>query len=469
MIESLVYASPDLIVLLSILVLSCFRLLKEQKTSIYFNITKVCIILLMLLRLIFYNKTFADSLLMETSYTTMLKMVICLVSLAWYYVSLKWFDDKHYSGYAYCVCGLICIESLCLIISSINLISLIFAVTIFFILHNFMCKLYANCDDNNAHKKWFDFVLFIIAIIGCGIIYNYCESLLYFDINEYLAQNRPDFLFYGAIMMVVLPLLYILGIFPMYFFNIDINNKSILPVIGFIGIVPPIAIFSALTILFHNMIFYIYDVFVPALIICSLLSMYYGTFMIRKEKQLYNILFYSSMYHFGIVLLLISYMQAYAILSALVYFIIYLVALLGIYISLYAFKSRGEYLQNIDDISGSYQVLPYIALSVTILILSVLGTPPMLGFLGKFYIVNQFFIAKDYILVLLVLLPSGVLISAYLRIIKSIYFKYRTKNFDRVNKEIYLTLFVIILLVLIMLFNTYEIVNTAKNIIYKMF
>jgi len=469
MLEMLIYASPDIALLLGAAVVFALKLFGKENPRLYFFLTKIFLAVALFLSLVFYNKTFATTYFAENSYTTMIKVILYLLSIAWYYVSFKWFAGKNLSGGLYCAGGLILTETMCILVSAVNLISFAAGIILFVSIKNFFVEKHRNTDKQQTENNTFGWIIIFLMLLGMAWIYKTTSSFSYDDIKTYLSINGLDMKSGLAFCTIIIPLFYMLTLFPLIFDGLSAGEKTILPVSGYFAIIPPIVAFSCLFFIFHLILSPIYEVFRPALVVISLLSMYYGSIEAKTEKNLRLVFYYSSIYHFGVVLLIMSYMEAYAVLSAYVYFIIYILAEFGIFTSMYAFKSRGEYISKVDDIAGTYQPLPYIAASVMILVLSMLGTPPLLGFLGRFYITNQMFDEKDYILVVLVLLSLGVLVSAYLKIIKSVYFESRTKNFDRVDKGIYISLFVNIMLVMITLFNTYEIVKIAKDIIYKMF
>ena len=469
MIESIIYASPDILLLIGAMIMAGLHFSGKENPRVYFLITKLFLMVSMFLSLIFYNKIFAERYLTENSYTTMMKVIIYLLSIAWYYVSFKWFVGRNLSGSIYCICGLLLIEVFDIIISSVSLISLYIGIFLFIIFRNILINHNMKTENMKSENALFDTVVMLISLIGILWIYKVCGSFSYEDIMLHLKENKPDILLCMSLAATMAPLFYMLTIFPLGFNNLNIAEKTILPVNGYISIISPLALFSAVFVMLNMMLAPVYELFRPVIVVLSCLSMFYGAFGAKRETNLSIIFAYSAIYHFGVVLLIMSYMEAYAVLSAYVYFVIYILAAFGIYTSMYAFKSRGEYLTNIGDVAGIYQPLPYIAASVMILVLSMLGTPPLLGFLGRFYVTNQLFIAKDYVLVILVLLPLGVLVSAYLKIIKSMYFEPRIKNFDRADKGIYISLFVNIILVLITLFNNYEVVKIARDVIYKLF
>ena len=84
-------------------------------------------------------------------------------------------------------------------------------------------------------------------------------------------------------------------------------------------------------------------------------------------------------------------------------------------------KVKNEYLINISDLKGLSKSNPIVSLSISIIMLSMAGIPPFIGFFGKFYVFIVAIEQELYVLSVLGVLAS---ISAfyYLRIIKIMYF-----------------------------------------------
>jgi len=465
MLETLVYAFSDIVMLLGALILLAMNMYGCKSVREYFSTAKVCITAAALCGIIFYNKTYAPQYFGSDSYITMIKSIIYLLSLVWFFLSYKWFAGKEYSGFSFCFTGILLCFALCLLVCAQNIITLCFCCgLVMFLIYCFMRV--ENVSEKFGKYAVTASVITISAAVGAGYVFYAVNSGEYGQIYTYLQKNGADIKMFFALSGLFLPILYLMMIFPLHFWNDELSKNTILPVGGYVMLIPVFACFSALTELVGRALLPVYDSFRPALFCFGAVSMVFGSLAVGKENNLRRMFAYSSMYHFGTILLILSYMEAFAVLSAFVYLAIYTLAMLGLYASLYAFKNRGEYLETTSDVAGTYQVLPYISSSVLIFVLSLLGTPPLLGFLGCFYIVNQLFMSKDYFIILLVLCPLGFLSLGYLRLIKSIYFEPRKHNLDRVNSVVYVVLFVSIVLVLIALFNTYDVVQSARQIIY---
>ena len=453
MLETILYALPDLVLLLGGLsILGIYYVLHVANPKVYFAVAK-----------------FAPQYFVENAYTTLIKMIIYVLSLAWFYVSYKWFVGKERSGASYCSLGLFTIETLCLVISADNILAYNLAMIILTALIYFFIFYKQRVEYIGENFLVVGVLCCAFSVAGMLCIYVETGAISYAEIKSYFDANKVNIELYMSLAASMLPMMFVMMMFPLHFWNNELSFGTILPVYGYVSLIPVFAMFSAMFSMFHNMMGDAYVLIRPALVVLAFCTIFYGALSANREKNMRLMFSYSMMHNFGIAFLILTYLEPYAVLSSLVYLIIYILALFGICTSFYAFKSRGEYLKTLDEIGGIYQVLPYISAAVLIFTLSIIGAAPFLGFLGTFYVTNQMFMSENYVMIFLVFLSVCIIMRAYLRLIKSMYFDERKNTFDRADKGIYICLFINIILVLITLFNTYEAVDVLHNIVYKIY
>lgn len=104
----------------------------------------------------------------------------------------------------------------------------------------------------------------------------------------------------------------------------------------------------------------------------------------NSETNLRKLFAYVALFNLGIVLMCVSELNDNGLLSGFVCLLVWLLAQFGVYTVFYAFKRKGDYLTETADLAGLAEVRPYIAAAMLIFMVSLLGTPPMLGFLANF-------------------------------------------------------------------------------------
>tara|TARA_B100000767_G_scaffold18873_1_gene17324 strand:+ start:40 stop:477 length:438 start_codon:yes stop_codon:yes gene_type:complete len=103
---------------------------------------------------------------------------------------------------------------------------------------------------------------------------------------------------------------------------------------------------------------------------------------------------------------------------------------IGVFSFILSMKNKGEYFENISDLSGLYKVHPYYSVVITIFMFSLAGIPPLAGFFGKFYIFIAAIESNLLLLAVVGILASVIGAFYYLRIIKVIYFDETKNSFD---------------------------------------
>ena len=101
--------------------------------------------------------------------------------------------------------------------------------------------------------------------------------------------------------------------------------------------------------------------------------------------------------------------------------------------------------------------------------ISLIGTPPLLGFLGKLAVINSLVIAHEFTLTGAVLVALLILVYAYLKIITVVYFEPRDNNFDIVDKGVYICLFINIVLIAIAIINPKYLMHDVEQMLVAVF
>ena len=128
--------------------------------------------------------------------------------------------------------------------------------------------------------------------------------------------------------------------------------------------------------------------------------------------------------------------------------------LFGILMSL-RFKSNSKLLKNIYDLAGLGKTNPVLAFVFSLSIFSLIGIPPLAGFLGKFLVLETIlkagFTSIGFIMVMVTILAA----SYYLRLIKIMYFDTPLIpfEFEKVNFNSALIISFLTIIMIILLFN----------------
>ena len=128
---------------------------------------------------------------------------------------------------------------------------------------------------------------------------------------------------------------------------------------------------------------------IGVVVVLAAASMTYGNFAALAQKNLKRLLAYSSIAHGGYLLVgiaaagLSTHRQESAG-SVLYYLVIYAASTLGAF-AVAAWLARDKQGEDVEDLNGLASQYPGLATCILILMLSLIGIPPMAGFFGKLY------------------------------------------------------------------------------------
>lgn len=464
---------PEFILALCIIVMLLVNRFREAKTpKTFFTLSKIFLFFALLFTLVFYNRSAFPQYLENNPYTTLFKVIVYVLAIAWFYLSCKWFLNKSRSSLGFYISGIVSVLCLGVAVSAENLLVLYGALEISFLLNFFLIRLSDEEEAPAVANRYLAFALLFAALSAAGLYLLYLDagSLGYSEVDAYLSSvHKITFRHYLAVSLFLGGLLFMMGIAPLHFWFVDAVGIAILPVSGFLTLIPVFAYFSCLADLIVNVFFSVYGQFKPVLISFAVLSVVIGAVGANSEGNLRRLFAFSTVYHLGVMLVCLAAFNDNSLLSSFVYLATYILAMSGMYTVFYGFKSKGEYLVNLESLSGISEVKPYISAASLLFMVSLIGTPPLMGFLGKLSVMNSLIIQGSYTWILIISFSLLMLAYAYLRVIKVIYFDDRKINFDRADKGVYICLMINIILVLIALLNPKYLMSDVERMLVTIF
>jgi len=162
--------------------------------------------------------------------------------------------------------------------------------------------------------------------------------------------------------------------------------------------------------------------------VLAVLSLVLGNVVALAQSNVRRMLAYSAIGHMGYMLLGFFVASAMAYSAALFYLIVYGITAVAGFALIVLLSQKGFEIQAVDDLKGLNRSHPLLAGMMLIVLLSMAGVPPTVGFFAKWWIIKALIDAHDVGLAVFALLFAVVGAAYYLRIIKVMYF-------DEVPKE----------------------------------
>ena len=474
MLSSILYISPEILLFLGIFNLLILRILKEESPKKYATVSRIWLILSMLFSIIFYDKSYSNLYFQNNAYTLVFKLLIgafCYLMLG---VSSLWFSSENRTGCRYYVLILISVILMNTLISSINISSL-YASYLLLILTNYrlLTTNYDKIPQGIASRYIFVSGL-IISIFSVGYYILYKElgmNTLFSSVNELYSnpENKGNIELFISAIAIIIPFLYSIGVVPFHIISEEKSGKSILPVAHYFSVILPL-IYWATFIKLNIVVLSSYSYAISsAYITFAIISLFFGAIGANSRINLHRIFAYSSIFHYGLILMLIALFQKNAYFSGVIYLLAYIINLNGIYLMFYSLKSHGEYLSSTVSLSGLAQTRPYATNILLISLFSFIGFPPLVGFLGQFNLISELVNIKAYISIGIIFLCFIFLARAYFELIKIAYFEPKIKNYDTENKSLLVCILLNIVLIMIITFNPYGLITTIQDMFNVIF
>lgn len=267
---------------------------------------------------------------------------------------------------------------------------------------------------------------FFIGAIGAAFLL-YGIALIYgslgttrFDqlMNGYqsLSSDSSKFLFMGGVAFITAGLAFKAAIAPFHFWTPDVYSASPTPVTAFMAVGTKAGAFIALAKLFLVILPNFNLVWNEGVALLAYPTLIYANFLALKQTQFRRFFAYSGISHAGFLLFPLIASTPDALTALLFYLVIYSLATFGAFsvLSLLDQKKEGVMFQ---DVEGLFKEHPLLAGCFTLFLLTLSGLPPLVGFLGKFYLFKTIFEAKYYVLVILGLLTAILSATYYLKIV----------------------------------------------------
>jgi NADH-quinone oxidoreductase subunit N len=287
-------------------------------------------------------------------------------------------------------------------------------------------------DNGNAAEAAMKyFVLGAIAsgmlLYGMSILYGLSGSLLISDVATAVTRSgEVDVGMVFALVFVLVALMFKLGAVPFHMWVPDVYQGSPTAVTVFLGTAPKLAAFAIIMRLLVEGLGGLHADWQQMLMIIAVLSMAIGNIVAIAQTNIKRMLAYSTISHVGFIILGILTGTAEGYASAMFYTIAYAMMSLGSFGIIMLLARAGFEADQLSDFKGLNQRSPWFAFMMLILMFSMAGVPPTVGFWAKLAVLKAIIHIDLVWLAGVAVFFSIIGLFYYLRIIKLMYFDEQT-------------------------------------------
>lgn len=266
-----------------------------------------------------------------------------------------------------------------------------------------------------------------LLLFGSSLIYGVTGSINFFDINLFLNLNSllyHKFLIFFGLLLILSTILFKFTAAPFHMWAPDVYEGAPTIITFYFSTVPKIAFFGLLVRLFSEVFISLDYYFITILVSSSVLSLILGSLTSLYQLKIKRFLAYSSVSNVGFFLMAVLCANEESFTSGLIYLFIYLIVLVGIFSFLLSLRySHNNFkIKNINELLGLLSINPVYSLFFLINFFSLIGMPPLAGFVGKFYLFLSCITVQHFFLFFIAVCSSIFSAVIYLKIIRILFF-----------------------------------------------
>jgi NADH-quinone oxidoreductase subunit N len=311
-------------------------------------------------------------------------------------------------------------------------------------------------------------------LFGMALIYSVYGRMDFSGLAEALEMNGITAISLAGFALIIVGVGFKLALVPFHMWTPDIYQAASAPVSGFIASVSKGGMFAVLLRFYTELNGHQYKSLTLLFSILAIASMLTGNLLALLQNNVKRILAYSSISHFGYILVAFLAGGKMGIESSTFYLAAYFITILGSFGIVSVLSDYDEEAELIDDYRGLFWKRPVLSIVFTAMLFSLAGIPLTAGFIGKYYVLAAGVNSSLWLLVIVLAGASVIGLYYYLRIVVSMF----SQNDDIVHRDEKVIKYTFgstaalgILTVLVILFGVYpsgliEIIQSfAKNII----
>ena len=261
-------------------------------------------------------------------------------------------------------------------------------------------------------------------LYGMSMLYGITGSLDLLEIFKTVADPRVNHLVMAfGLVFIVAGLAFKLGVVPFHMWVPDVYQGAPTAVTLMIAGAPKLAAFALLFRLLVNTLLPLLGDWQPMLVLLALLSLVVGNVTAIAQTNLKRMLAYSAIAQMGFVILgMLSVFDDHALSASLFYVVTYVMTTLGSFGLLMVLSRHGYDCETLESLKGLNKKHPWYAFIGLVMMFSLAGIPPTVGFAAKLGVLEALVDAEHTFIALIAVIASLIGAFYYLRVVKVMYF-----------------------------------------------
>ncbi len=225
-----------------------------------------------------------------------------------------------------------------------------------------------------------------MLLYGASLVYGYTGSTSFATIAQVVGAEGASLGLTFGLVFICAALAFKISAAPFHMWTPDVYEGSPTPVTALFATAPKVAAGALFARVLFDGFGHAADAWQQILVFVSIVSMFLGAVAAIGQTNLKRLMAYSSIGHMGYALVGLAAATETGVQSLLLYMAIYVVMNAGVFAFILSMERDGRPVVGISDLAGLARSRPGLALALAILLFSLAGLPPMVGFFAKFFV-----------------------------------------------------------------------------------
>ena len=438
LVNSLVILMPEIILSIFSMFIIMVGVFSKQKSISSFLLWLTCFVLVLtalLVLIVVPDDSYAfNGAFRADGFSILFKVCILLSAAIVLAMSKDYLERSNLLNYEYSALICLSIVGMMIMVASTNLMSVYLGLELqslaLYVIAAFRRD---SLKSTEAGLKYF--VLGALSsglfLYGASLVYGFSGTTNFSGIAKVVElEGMSTGILFGLIFLLV-GMAFKISAVPFHMWTPDVYEGSPTPVTAFFSTVPKLAAIAMLVRLLFGAFGDAFFEWQQIIVFLSISSMLVGSIAAIGQNNIKRLMAYSSISHIGFALMGIAAGTSNGLSAVIIYMLIYVVANFGVFAFILNMQKEGVAITEITALSLYSQTDSLRALFLSVVILSLAGLPPLVGFFGKLFIFRSAISEGLVLLALIGGLASVIGAYYYLRIVYLIYFGDTSDNLNK--------------------------------------
>ena len=274
-----------------------------------------------------------------------------------------------------------------------------------------------------------------LLLYGASLTYGFAGTTMFSGIVQAATDGHVSLGLLFGLVFILAGLAFKVSAAPFHMWTPDVYEGSPTPVTAFFATAPKMAAMGLFARVAHDAFGNVTADWGQIVAFLSVASMFLGAIAAIGQRDIKRLMAYSSIAHMGFALMGLATGTAFGVQAMLVYMSIYVTMNIGTFAFILTMERDGQVVTDITALNQYSRQEPLRALALMVLMFSLAGVPPLVGFFGKFYVQAAVDAGMAWLAV------AGVIASVigafyYLRIVYFMYFGDDAEALDKPNQPV---------------------------------